>query len=301
MRRKNFWQIRVEKPIIGKKGIFIRNHYGDLIPVWFLVVYLFRTASIIRFEIEILTGFKVLTWKFKEPFFQSWNSKWISCQVCMFIQMFFQQYAFFNQRFWFDEMYGIITVDSSIFWILFIIYNLINHVKKSIVLFILSYALLFFYTFFANRTRIKRQSWTSFCTWKKILSSNQMLGEKRIINVYYRMDIIPSGHHPLPGDLSSRWIRADGTSSHPLGLMQFYFPGEKTMPPSILIGIANVDRKKDFTHPTRIEKTKRFFRQPGESANLSFIEKNYNHLSGTAISKRIQTKQSSVNHWRIYS
>ena len=46
------------------------------------------------------------------------------------------------------------------------------------------------------------------------------------------------------------------------------------LPKSILVGIANVEGKRDFTHPTTIEKDRAEFPTTGGSENfISFIEK----------------------------
>ncbi len=48
----------------------------------------------------------------------------------------------------------------------------------------------------------------------------------------------------------------------------------RILPPSIVVGISNVDRKRDFTLPTTIQKDKEDFPTTGESAKfISFIEK----------------------------
>jgi predicted alpha/beta superfamily hydrolase len=58
------------------------------------------------------------------------------------------------------------------------------------------------------------------------------------------------------------------------GLVQFCnFPWVNILPPAIVVGIANVDRKRDFTFPTTIEADKKDFPTTGGSAKfISFIE-----------------------------
>nr|MBA3972223.1 alpha/beta hydrolase [Bacteroidota bacterium] len=72
---------------------------------------------------------------------------------------------------------------------------------------------------------------------------------------------------------------------HVAGLVQFSnFSWVNILKPSIIVGIANVDRRRDFTYPTTIEKDKKDFPTTGGSEKfisfiekelLPFIEKNY--------------------------
>ena len=57
--------------------------------------------------------------------------------------------------------------------------------------------------------------------------------------------------------------------------MQFAnFSWINMLPKSILVGIANIDRKRDFTFPTTIEKDKKDYPTTGGSAKfIAFIEK----------------------------
>src|SRR5690606_37490472 len=60
---------------------------------------------------------------------------------------------------------------------------------------------------------------------------------------------------------------------HLVGLGQFYNL-QFTMPKTIVVGIANVDRKRDFTFPTTDKNLKRDYPTTGGSANfISFLEK----------------------------
>ena len=48
----------------------------------------------------------------------------------------------------------------------------------------------------------------------------------------------------------------------------------EVMPKSIIIGIANIDRRRDFTFPTTVKEDLKDFPTTGKSANfISFIEK----------------------------
>lgn len=94
---------------------------------------------------------------------------------------------------------------------------------------------------------------------------SQVLGEERVLNIY-----LPDGYSP---DSATRYpviYLLDGSADedfiHIAGLVQFAsFPWVDWLPPSIVVGIANVDRKRDFTHPTSIAKDKADFPTTGGS------------------------------------
>ena len=100
------------------------------------------------------------------------------------------------------------------------------------------------------------------------------LKETRTLNIY-----LPEGYSP---DSSKRYpviYLLDGSADedfiHIAGLMQFStFPWINMLPESILVGIANIDRKRDFTFPTTIEADKKAFPTTGGSAKfIAFVEK----------------------------
>ncbi len=97
------------------------------------------------------------------------------------------------------------------------------------------------------------------------------LNETRTLNIY-----LPEGYH---ADSSYPVIylldgSADEDFIHVVGLVQFYtFPWVDLLPKSIVVGIANVDRRRDFTFPTTIEKDKKDFPATGGSEKfIRFIE-----------------------------
>ncbi len=105
----------------------------------------------------------------------------------------------------------------------------------------------------------------------KQLYSNA-LKETRTLNIY-----LPEGFH---ADSSYPVIylldgSADEDFIHVAGLVQFAtFSWVNILPKSIVVGIANVDRRRDFTFPTTISKDKEDFPTTGSSAKfISFIEK----------------------------
>ena len=102
---------------------------------------------------------------------------------------------------------------------------------------------------------------------------SKILNEKRVVNIY-----LPEGYSP---DSAARYpviYLLDGSDDedfiHIVGLVQFCnFPWVKILPNSIVVGIANVDRKRDFTYPTTIGRDKKDFPTTGGSEKfISFIE-----------------------------
>lgn len=100
-----------------------------------------------------------------------------------------------------------------------------------------------------------------------------ILSEKRILNVY-----LPEGYNPDDTVKYPVIYLLDGSGDedfiHIAGLMQFAtFSWVDMLPKSILVGIANVDRERDFTYPTTVEKHKMKFLSAGGSEKfIRFIE-----------------------------
>ncbi|QDK80939.1 alpha/beta hydrolase [Spirosoma sp. KCTC 42546] len=105
------------------------------------------------------------------------------------------------------------------------------------------------------------------------IPSNE-LGETRALNIYlpdgYSKDSI--GKYPVIYLLDGS---ADEDFIHIAGLVQFAnFPWVNLLPKSIVVGIANVDRRRDFTYPTTIEKDKKEYPTTGQSQRfIAFLEK----------------------------
>ena len=110
------------------------------------------------------------------------------------------------------------------------------------------------------------------------------LGEKRILNIY-----LPEGYEK---DSSAKYpviYLLDGSADedfiHVVGLVQFNnFSWINRVPKSIVVGIATVDRRRDFTFPTSIEEDRKNYPTTGHSRKFiaflekelqPFIEKNY--------------------------
>lgn len=99
------------------------------------------------------------------------------------------------------------------------------------------------------------------------------LAEKRILNIY-----LPDGYSPNDSTKYPVIYLLDGSADedfiHVVGLIQFNnFPWIARVPKSIVVGIANVDRKRDFTYSTTIEKDKKQFPTTGHSDKfIAFLE-----------------------------
>lgn len=98
------------------------------------------------------------------------------------------------------------------------------------------------------------------------------LGEKRVLNIY-----LPEGYHPDSLTTYPVIYLLDGSAHedfpHIAGLVQFMNMYE-LLPKSIVVGIANVDRYRDFTRPSRDEEdTKSLPSSGGSEKFIDFIEK----------------------------
>ncbi|MCY1483359.1 Ferri-bacillibactin esterase BesA [compost metagenome] len=101
---------------------------------------------------------------------------------------------------------------------------------------------------------------------------SKVLNETRTLNVYIpdSYDKNPNASYPVIYLLDGS---ADEDFIHVTGLVQFLTMIKK-MPESIIIGIANVDRKRDLTFPTTNVQDKKDFPTSGSSEKfLAFIEK----------------------------
>ena len=100
------------------------------------------------------------------------------------------------------------------------------------------------------------------------------LGETRILNIY-----LPGGYNQADTTRYPVIYLLDGSADedfiHIVGLVQFNnFPWINRIPGSIVVGIATVDRKRDFTFPTTIEADRKSYPTTGHSDKfIAFIEK----------------------------
>ncbi|WP_167295531.1 MULTISPECIES: alpha/beta hydrolase [unclassified Pedobacter] len=103
---------------------------------------------------------------------------------------------------------------------------------------------------------------------------SKALAEKRILNIY-----LPEGYKQNDTTRYPVIYLLDGSADedfiHIVGLVQFNsFEWVNQVPKSIVVGIATVDRKRDFTFPTSIECDKKNYPTTGHSDQfISFIEK----------------------------
>lgn len=133
--------------------------------------------------------------------------------------------------------------------------------------------LIFFSQIFAQN-EIKLNKTTPLTIGEKIEFHSEILNENRILNIY-----LPNGYskdslktypiiYLLDGSIDEDFI-------HISGLVEFgSFSWINMIPESIVVGISNIDRKRDFTYPTNNKKDKDDFPTTGKSENfINFIEK----------------------------
>jgi predicted alpha/beta superfamily hydrolase len=118
------------------------------------------------------------------------------------------------------------------------------------------------------------------------------LSEKRIVNIY-----LPEGYNKNDTTRYPVIYLLDGSAEedfiHVAGLVQFNsFSWINRIPRSIVVGIANVNRQRDFTYPTTVAEDKKKFPSTGHSDKFiafiqkelqPFIEKNYKTDSSKTI------------------
>lgn len=109
-----------------------------------------------------------------------------------------------------------------------------------------------------------------FCIGETAEIKSTILKENRTLNIY-----LPEGYNSqekypviylLDGSANEDFL-------HIVGLVQFFNMTFK-MPNTIVVGIANIDRRRDFTFPTTSKELKKEFPATGGSAKfIAFIEK----------------------------
>ncbi len=133
---------------------------------------------------------------------------------------------------------------------------------------------------------------TPFILGTTIEIQSKILNENRILNIY-----IPQGYNENDSIKYPVIYLLDGSADedfiHVVGLIQFNtFPWVNRTPASIIVGIANVDRKRDFTFPSTIDEEKTLYQTAGHSEGfirfieeelVPFIENNYNTTSSKTI------------------
>ncbi len=131
--------------------------------------------------------------------------------------------------------------------------------------------------FFSNSVFSQQQHATEtskpFVLGSIVELQSKVLGEKRVLNVY-----LPEGYDQ--GDTIKYPVvylldgSADEDFIHTVGLFQFNtFSWIDRVPKSIVVGIATVDRRRDFTFPSTIESEKKNYPTTGHSDKfISFLE-----------------------------
>lgn len=102
---------------------------------------------------------------------------------------------------------------------------------------------------------------------------SEVLAENRILNIY-----LPEGYNQKDSTKYPVIYLLDGSADedfiHIVGLVQFYnFGWVNLVPKSIVVGIATVDRRRDYTFPTTIKEDKKAYPTTGHSDKfIAFIE-----------------------------
>lgn len=122
------------------------------------------------------------------------------------------------------------------------------------------------------QTALKEKSKTPLTIGEVVAIDSKILSESRTLNIY-----LPEGFktadtlkypviYVLDGGMDEDFL-------HIVGLVQF-FNLQMNMPKTIVVGIANIDRKQDFTFPTLDRKLKMDFPTTGGSRKfIEFIER----------------------------
>lgn len=147
---------------------------------------------------------------------------------------------------------------------------------------------------------------------------SRILSEDRVLNIY-----LPQNYRAQDTLTYPVLYVLDGTMNedflHTVGLTQF-FNLQYTMPETIVVGIANVDRKRDFTFATTDRKLKADYPTTGGSAKFieyldrevqPYIKKNYNtngtkmligqSLGGLLATEILLKRTSLFTHYLIVS
>ena len=131
----------------------------------------------------------------------------------------------------------------------------------------------FFFIFIAAFLNLKAQTEQTkpFTIGEIKQIDSKVLAEKRILNIY-----LPDGYKKTDTITYPVIYLLDGSANedfiHIVGLVQF-FNMAINMPPTIIVGIANVDRRRDFTFPTQLKELKKDYPTTGGSQKfIEFIE-----------------------------
>jgi predicted alpha/beta superfamily hydrolase len=138
----------------------------------------------------------------------------------------------------------------------------------------LSWALLPTFLFAQDKGSVKAVGTKPFVLGVIEKIQSKVLGEERTLNIY-----LPEGYNKNDTTRYAVTYLLDGSADedfiHIVGLYQFYsFEWINRVPKTIIVGIATVDRRRDFTYPTTIDKDKKKYPTTGHSDKfIAFIEK----------------------------
>lgn len=152
--------------------------------------------------------------------------------------------------------------------------------------------IMFSISFVKAQTLPKTINENTFSIGKTITINSKILNENRELNIYlpatYQADSLKT--YPviylLDGSKNEDFI-------HISGIVQFgSFSWINMLPESIVVGIANVDRKRDFTYPSKNELDQKEFPSSGKSEKfISFID---SELQPYINSKFRTTKEKTI-------
>lgn len=123
---------------------------------------------------------------------------------------------------------------------------------------------------FSGRAQITQES---LVVGERITMQSTVLNEERILNIY-----LPHGYSPDSSKTYPVIYLLDGSMDedffHISGLVQFAsYSWIAMIPETIVVGISNVDRKRDFTYPTTIAQDKLDFPSTGGSQKfITYLE-----------------------------
>jgi predicted alpha/beta superfamily hydrolase len=133
--------------------------------------------------------------------------------------------------------------------------------------------LLFLFTTYAKaQSNDTLRAGSNFILGKVEILHSQILSEDRTLNVYLPEGYSSTSRYPIIYLLDGS---ADEDFIHVSGIVQFYtFPWVNRIPKSIVIGIANTNRKFNFTSKSERSSDKKLIPKNGGSSEfISFIEK----------------------------
>ena len=133
---------------------------------------------------------------------------------------------------------------------------------------LLSILILLFPVLLVGQTNdpLEVRSTSNFTVGEQVTCYSKWLEEERKLNIY-----LPQAYHPDSAQKYQVIYLLDGSKEedfiHIAGLVQFAtFPWVKQLPPTIVVGIGNVDRKRDFTYPSNNPEDQKYLPTNGGSA-----------------------------------